>query len=63
MPYNPQQDPDAHARTQVDVNDEKDLQYWTERFGVPDDVLRNAVERVGSSAEAVAKYLEKNWLP
>ena len=63
MPFNPQQDPDAHARTQVNVNDQKDLQYWTERFGVPDDVLRNAVERVGSSAEAVAKHLEKNWLP
>lgn len=63
MPYNHQQDPDAQARTQVNIKDENDVQYWTERFGVSEDVLRNAVERVGSPAEAVAKYLEKSWLP
>ena len=63
MPNNPQQDPDAQARSQVDLNDAKDVQYWTERLGVTEDVLRTAVERVGSSAEAVVKHLEKNWLP
>ena len=56
-------DADSHARTQVNVNDADDVRYWTERFGVEEGVLRHAVDQVRPSAEAVARQLEKNWLP
>ena len=58
-----EQDLDARARKQVNMDDADDVRYWTERFGVPEEELRTAVEHVGPSAEAVAKRLEKNWLP
>ena len=63
MPHDKQQDPDARARTRVDVNDPADIQYWTERFGIQEDALRDAVDTVGPAAEEVARHLEKNWLP
>jgi NACalpha-BTF3-like transcription factor len=63
MPDNQPQDPNAQARTQVNINDADDVGYWTERFGVSEEELRKAVEQVGSSAEAVARHMEKNWLP
>lgn len=68
MPVDPQptpqeQDFDAHARRSVDMNDAESLRYWTERFGVSEEELRAAVEQVGPSPEAVAKRLERNWLP
>lgn len=63
MSHDKLEDPDAKARTQVNLNDPDDVRYWTERFGVEEDALRQAVERVGPSAEAVARQLEKNWLP
>ena len=63
MPNDRPEDPDARARTQVNVNDADDVRYWTERFGITQDTLRHAVEQAGTSAEAVARQLEKNWLP
>ena len=63
MSHDRPEDPDAKARTQVNVNDADDVRYWTERFGVDEDALRHAVDQVGPSAEAVARQLEKNWLP
>lgn len=62
-PHPQEQDFDARARTRVDMNDAEDVRYWTERFGVSEEALRSAVEHAGPSAEAVAKRLEKNWLP
>ena len=63
MPDNQPQDPNAQARRQVNINDADDVGYWTERFGVSEEELRKAVDQVGASAEAVAKHMEKNWLP
>ena len=63
MSHDRPQDPNAQARTHVNLKDAADVQYWTERFGVSEEALRDAVDRVGSTAEAVARQLEKNWLP
>ena len=41
----------------VNVNQEYELRYWTEKFGVSADRLRSAVERVGPMAEDVANEL------
>ncbi|SFM88999.1 DUF3606 domain-containing protein [Variovorax sp. OV329] len=57
------QDFDSKERTQVNLGDPEDVRYWTERFGVSEDDLRAAVEGAGPSGEAVAKRLEKTWLP
>ena len=55
-------DPDDRGipdRTRVNLEDEREVRYWTERFGVSEFELRLAVMAVGHSAEIVAHYLGK----
>lgn len=44
----------------VNVNDDDDLQYWTDRFEVSADCLRTAVDKVGVRVDAVVAELKKN---
>jgi len=46
-------------RDRINVNEDYELQYWSEKFGVSRDRLKEAVEAVGTSVEAVQKYLNK----
>lgn len=41
----------------VNVNQEHELRYWTDKFGVSAERLKSAVERVGPMAEDVAAEL------
>lgn len=49
----------APDRDLVNVNEDYELAYWTRKFGVTADELREAVKAVGTSADAVAEYLKK----
>lgn len=46
-------------RSRVNVNEEWELQYWSKKFGVSAQQLRDAVKAVGTSADAVGKHLGK----
>lgn len=46
-------------RARVNVNEDYELRYWTEKFGVSADVLRAAVKAVGPVATAVEAELKK----
>ncbi|MFS0755852.1 DUF3606 domain-containing protein [Noviherbaspirillum sp. 1P10PC] len=46
-------------RSRVNVNEEWELQYWSKKFGVSAEQLRDAVKAVGTSADAVGKHLGK----
>lgn len=41
----------------VNVHQQHELRYWTEKFGVSAETLREAVEQVGPMVEDVADYL------
>jgi hypothetical protein len=45
--------------TKVNVNESWELTYWSEKFGVTKDQLKNAVKAVGTSAALVKKHLGK----
>lgn len=45
--------------TRVNVNEDYEVQYWTDKFGVSADRLRKAVEKVGPMAKDVEKELAK----
>lgn len=47
-------------RSRINTSEDYELDYWTAKFGVSRDELRNAVDQVGSSAEAVEEYLQNN---
>ncbi|MEO7215037.1 DUF3606 domain-containing protein [Mucilaginibacter sp.] len=49
----------APDRNLINVNEDYELQYWSEKFGVSRDELREAVKQAGTSVEKVKAYLNK----
>jgi len=45
--------------SRINVNESYELQYWSEKFNVSRDRLREAVEAVGPMVEKVREYLSK----
>lgn len=45
--------------TGINVNDGRDLAFWSRRFSVTAEQLRRAVKQVGSEIDALAKYFGK----
>jgi hypothetical protein len=44
-------------QSQIDVNEDRDIRYWTEAFGVSEARLRIAVASAGSHTADVRDYL------
>jgi hypothetical protein len=42
----------------INSQEDDEIDYWTQKFGVSRDHLARALARVGRSAEAVEKYLK-----
>ena len=49
----------AADRSRININEDYELAYWTRTLEVPEDELRNAAQQVGTSGEALKKYLER----
>jgi hypothetical protein len=45
--------------TRISLSEDYEVDYWTDKFGVSRDQLKEAVSAVGNSAEAVRNYLGK----
>lgn len=54
------QDRGAQDRARVNVNEPHEVRYWTEKFGVSEEDLIQAVSIVGVSADEVGRYLKKD---
>lgn len=50
----------AQDRARVNVNEEHEVRYWTEKWGVTKEQLAEAVRKAGVSADAVARELGKS---
>ena len=46
-------------RDRINVNEDYELQHWSEKFGVSHDELKAAVKAVGTSAKDVEEYFNK----
>lgn len=46
-------------RERINMSEDYEVRYWTEKFGVDRETLRGAVDRVGDRARAVAQELGK----
>ena len=46
-------------RSQININEKYELEYWTKRFGVTVERLRSAVDKVGTSVKAVETELKR----
>ena len=44
-------------RTRIDVNQDFELRDWAQKFGVTKEALKEAVQAVGTQADAVEKHL------
>ena len=49
-------------RSRVDVSEEREVRYWTDRLGVSKSQLEEAVREVGPTAEAVETELRRKTL-
>ena len=50
----------AQDRARVNVNEDHEVRYWTQKWGVSKEQLAAAVNKVGVSADAVARELGKS---
>jgi hypothetical protein len=46
-------------RGRINVKENYEVEYWTKELGINAEELRKAVEKAGTSAEEVRKYLKK----
>ena len=44
-------------RSRIAMGEDYEVEYWTGKFGVSRDRLRQAVDAVGNSADAVERHL------
>jgi hypothetical protein len=45
--------------SKVNVGEEWEVAYWTKKFGVSAEQLKQAVKQVGTSAEALGQHFKK----
>ena len=45
-------------RTRINLNQEHEVRYWSQKFGVSADELRRAVEKAGTQAAEVEALLK-----
>jgi Protein of unknown function (DUF3606) len=50
-------------RSRINLAEPYEVQYWADKFDVSKERLSEAVRKVGHSADAVAKELQKNPSP
>ncbi|WP_202925375.1 DUF3606 domain-containing protein [Mucilaginibacter sp. 14171R-50] len=46
-------------RDRINVNEDYELQYWSEKFNISRDELKEAVKAAGTSVKDVQAYLNK----
>jgi hypothetical protein len=49
----------AQDRSRINMHEDYEVRYWTEKFGVSKERLQQAIDKAGPSAEAVRKELGK----
>ena len=49
----------AQDRSRINPEQKHEVQYWTNKFGVSEEKLREATRAVGNSAEKVEEYLKQ----
>lgn len=47
-------------RSRISLSEEWELQWWTDTLGISTDQLKEAVSKVGNSADKVREYLQAN---
>ncbi len=62
MPDDPKTTGPLDSR-RVNIHEDHEVKYWTKEFGVSKEELKMAVMEVGTSAEAVKKYLKNSQTP
>jgi hypothetical protein len=46
-------------RSRINMHEDYEVRYWTEKFGVSKQQLQDAVNSVGNASKAVAQHLGK----
>ena len=49
----------SRDRSRINTTQEHEVRYWTKELGISEEQLRQAVQRVGSSADKVREHLRQ----
>ena len=49
----------SQDRSRINMHEDHEIRYWTQKFGISKEELNNAVKAVGNSSKAVAQHLGK----
>ncbi|MBE8726430.1 DUF3606 domain-containing protein [Flavobacterium hungaricum] len=44
----------------INISEPQEIQYWSEKLNVPEEVLKNAVRAAGTSVEDFSEHLTQN---
>ena len=47
------------GRNRINLSEDYEVRYWSQKFGVTPEQLRDAVQKVGNSAAAVEQELKR----
>ncbi len=50
----------SQDRSRVSTEQDYEVRYWSQEFGVTEEQLRQAVQRVGSSTDKVREHLRQS---
>ena len=45
--------------TSININDDVELEWWANHFNINKDKIKDAVNRVGTSIEAIRRFFQK----
>jgi hypothetical protein len=48
----------SQDRSRINIHEDYEVRYWTKKAGISADKLKEAVQKVGNSAQAVEKDLK-----
>ena len=51
--------PGSHDWSKVNIDENYEVEYWSNKFGIKPEQLRKAVETVGISSTDLEKYFKK----
>ncbi|SFU83381.1 Protein of unknown function [Nitrosomonas eutropha] len=51
---------EPHDKKRINIGQSYEVNYWKKKFGVSEDELVAAVNKVGTSVDEVEKYFKKN---
>lgn len=52
--------PEQESNTHINISEQAEIQQWSEKLNVPEEILKDAVRAAGTNLEEVTEHLAEN---